>query len=90
MSRHAGGEPAIVRELCRSWTQGGESAGLVYGAEFSRITLDPAPHWRSIVIGIAIRAPCYFLPLPPRIKKNAKAATLISGGVYSSFCAVNW
>src|SRR5260221_14399493 len=54
MCGHAGREPAIVREWRRSRARGGKGAGLVYSTEFSRITLDPAPHQGSVVIGIPI------------------------------------
>src|SRR3984957_1442523 len=77
VSGHAGREPAIVREGCRSRTRGGESAGLVYSAKFSWITLDPASHQGGVVIDVAIWTPGYSCPLPHRIEKDAELATLI-------------
>src|SRR3984893_2842279 len=59
MRGHAGREPAVVREWRRSRARGGKGAGLVYSTEFFRITLNPASHQGSVVIGIAIWTPCY-------------------------------
>src|SRR5882672_9244677 len=81
MSGHAGREPAIVREWRRSRARGGKGAGLVYSTEFSRITLDPASHQRSVVVDIAIWTPCYSRPLPHRVEEDAESATLISGRI---------
>src|ERR1700730_12091119 len=81
MSGHAGGVSAIVRELRRSRTRGGKGAGLVYGTKFFWVTLDPASHQGSVVIGIAIWTPRYSCPLPHRVEKDAESATLISGRI---------
>src|SRR5882672_9153237 len=81
MSGHAGGEPAIVREWRRSRARGGKGAGLVYATELSRITLDPASHQGSVVIGIAIWTPCYSRSLPHRVEEDAEPAALISGRI---------
>ena len=81
MSGHAGRESSILRERRRSRARGGESAGLVYSAKLSWVTLDPAPHQGRVVIDIAIWTPPYLCPLPHRVEKNAKPATLISGRI---------
>src|SRR6202048_1547194 len=81
MSGHAGGEPAIVREWRGSRALGGKSAGLVYSTEFSWITLNPASHQGSVVIGITIWTPRYSCSLPNRVEKDAESSTLISGRI---------
>src|ERR1700730_10444324 len=81
MRGHAGGEPAIVREWRGSRALGGKSAGLVYSTEFSWITLNPASHQGSVVIGITIWTPRYSCPLPHRVEKDTEPATLISGRI---------
>jgi len=68
-----------MREWRRSRARGGKCAGLVYGTEFSWITLDPASHQGSVVIGITIWTPCYSCPLPHRVEEDAESATLVSG-----------
>src|SRR5260370_28822374 len=81
MGGHAGREPAIVREWRRSRARGGKGAGLVHSTEFSWVTLDPASHQGSVVIGITIWTPRYSCPLPHRVEKDAGSATLISGRI---------
>ena len=70
-----------MRELRRSRARGGKSAGLVYSTEFFWITLDPASHQRSVVVGITIWTPSYSCPLPYRVEEDAESATLISGRI---------
>src|SRR5258707_9205580 len=81
MSGHAGREPAIVREWCRSHAPSGKSTGLVYGTELSRIALNPASHQRSVVVDITIWTPRYSCPLPHRVEEDAESTTRISGGI---------
>src|SRR5260221_4797317 len=81
MSGHTGGEPAIVREWRGSRTLGGKRAVLVYSTEFSWMTLNPASHQGSVVIGVTIWTPGYSRPLPHRVEEDAEPATLISGRV---------
>src|SRR5689334_21550474 len=81
MRGHARGEPAIVCESCRSRARGGESAGLVYRTERSRIALNPASHQRSVVVDITIWTPRYAFPLPHRVEEKTEPATLISGRI---------
>src|SRR5258708_27814278 len=81
MSRHAGREPAIMREWRRSCALSGEGTGLVYSPKLSRIALNPASHQRSVVVDIAIWTPRYPCPLPYRVEENAESATLISGRI---------
>src|SRR5258708_13186320 len=81
MSGHAGREPAIVREWCRSHAPSGKRTGLVYGTELSRIALNPASHQRSVVVDVTIWTPCYSCPLPYRVEEDAEPATLISGRI---------
>src|SRR5260370_12629257 len=78
MCGHAGREPAIVREWRRSRARGGKGAGLVHSTEFSWVTLDPASHQGSVVIGITIWTPSYSCTLPPHIAKDAESPTLFS------------
>ena len=81
MSRHAGREPAIVREWRRSHARGGKGAGLVYSTEFSRKALNPASHQRSVVVDITIWTPRYSCPLPYCVEEDAESATLVSGRI---------
>jgi hypothetical protein len=53
----------------------------VHNTEFSRITLDPASHQRSVVVDITIWTPRYSYSLPHCIEEDAKSATLISGRI---------
>src|SRR5229473_1451008 len=81
MGGHTGREPAIVREWRRSRARGGKGAGLVHSTEFSRITLDPTSHQRSVVVDITIWTPRYSCPLPYRVEEDAESARLISGRI---------
>src|SRR6185312_8146145 len=79
VSRHAGRKFAIPHKWRRGYASSGESTGLVYGTELSRIALNPAPHQRSVVVDITIWTPCYSRPLPYRVEEDTESATLISG-----------
>src|ERR1700692_1507328 len=70
-----------MHEWRRSYARGGKSTGLVNNTELSRITLDPASHQGSVIIGITIWTPCYSRSLPRRVEEDTEPATLISGRI---------